>query len=560
MTERHGEAAPDWILVGGRILTGRAEEPRAEALAIRAGRIVAVGKRAEIEELAGEGTRVEELGGAAVVPGLVDAHGHVLGLGFALRRLDLRGVASYQELVQRVTARAGQQPAGTWIHGRGWDQTLWTPAQFPHHSDLSEAVPDHPVLVKRVDGHAALANAAALRLAGIERSTPDPDGGRILRGANGEPTGVLIDNGATLVERVVSPPSRQEQRDALERAVSHLASLGLTGVHDAGVGYAPTIGLTDPEDPGWATVELYRDLLRAGRLPLRVYVMLGGTDAYPPEDRYFERPPVVGEGDGLLTVRAIKIGVDGALGSRGAALEGAYADEPSQSGLVVRSQETLDRLVRRSFESGWQVAIHAIGDRANRMALDAVAAARRAVPEGTDARPRIEHAQVLRPEDIDRFAEIGVIASVQPTHATSDRRWAETRLGPERIAGAYAYRSLARAGARMACGSDFPVEDADPRGGLRAAVARQDAAGEPPEGWRTEESLTIEEALGCFSAGAAYASFTEHENGQIAPGLRADLTILAEDPSAIEPARLTEIKVLRTVVGGRITYTAETRR
>jgi predicted amidohydrolase YtcJ len=314
------DAGPDWILVGGAVVTGDARAPRAEALAVGGGRIIAVGTRGEIEALATARTRVEELAGATVVPGLADAHGHVLGLGFALRRVDLRGVASPDELVRRVAAQAASQPAGSWVLGRGWDQTLWPAAAFPHHQALSAAVPDHPVLVNRIDGHAALANAAALRLAGIDAQTPDPEGGRILRDAAGDPTGVLVDNAAGLVEEMVTVTSRKEQLGALEQALRHLAALGLTAVHDAGVGHDPTVGNSDADDPGWGTVDLYRELLRAGRLPIRVYVMLGGNSSYPPEGRFFQRPPVIYEGEGLLTLRTIKRGVDGALGSRGAAL------------------------------------------------------------------------------------------------------------------------------------------------------------------------------------------------------------------------------------------------
>jgi predicted amidohydrolase YtcJ len=274
--------------------------------------------------------------------------------------------------------------------------------------------------------------------------------------------------------------------------------------------------------------------------------MLGGNSSYPPEGSFFQRPPVIDEGEGLLTVRTIKLGVDGALGSRGAALEQDYSDEPGNTGLVTRDQEALDRLVRGAYASGWQVAIHAIGDRGNRMALDAIAAARAAVPGAGDARPRIEPAQVLRLEDIPRVAELGVVASVQPTHATSDRRWAEARLGPERLAGAYAYASLLRAGAVVACGSDFPVESADPLAGLAAAVTR--------DGWRLEEALTVGEALDCFTQGAARAAFWEDKAGRLAPGFWADMTILDADPTAVPAARLAHLQVLRTIVGGRITY------
>lgn len=551
-----GGDEPDWILVGGVVLTGEDDAPRAEALAVKDGRIVGVGPRSLIEAMAGPATRLEDLRGHVVVPGLVDAHGHVLGLGFSLRRVELRGAGTYAALIRRAADRAAEQEPGSWILGRGWDQTLWEGGEFPHHRELSAAVPHHPVLLDRVDGHAALANEAALVLAGINRDTPDPPGGRIFHDAEGLPTGVLIDNAIGLVEAHVTPPSRAEQLEALDLAVHHLAALGLTGVHDAGVGYNPTLGLADPQDPGWGMVDLYRELLAAGRLPIRVYVMLGGNGASPGQEAYFARPPVLGEGDGMITVRAIKVGVDGALGSRGAALVEPYTDRPGTRGLLLRDQATLDRLMSRAFADGWQVAVHAIGDRANRMVLDAVEKARRDHPDVADTRPRVEHAQVLRPVDIPRFARLGVIASVQPTHATSDRRWAATRLGEERLQGAYAYGSLAGAGAVLACGSDFPVENADPLAGLQAAVARTDARGEPEGGWRLQEALSPAAALACFTRGPAYAAFMEDETGRLAVGLRADFTVLDGDPLTVDAGTLSALKVVRTVVGGRTTYQA----
>jgi predicted amidohydrolase YtcJ len=544
----------DLILVGGTVLTGDGSGPPAEAVAVAEGRILAVGSRSTIEALAGAATRVVDLEGGVVVPGLVDAHGHVLGLGFSLRRVNLREAPTFQDVVSRVQGQTLLQGAGSWILGRGWDQSLWPGRQFPHHGELSAAVPDHPVLVTRVDGHAALANAAAMALAGITAATPDPDGGRILHDEQGEPTGVLIDNAIGLVREAVPPPDHEEQIQALELAVNHLAAQGLTAVHDAGVGYNPTLGLADPADPGWAMVDLYRDLLARGELPIRVYVMLGGNGAAPAAENFFARPKVMGEGDGLLTVRAIKLGVDGALGSRGAALEEPYSDEPSGRGLLTREQDSLDLLVRRAYQEGWQIAVHAIGDRANRMVLDAVERAAAEVPEATDPRPRIEHAQVLRPADIPRFAELGVIASVQPTHATSDQRWAAARLGPERLQGAYAYASLHAAGAMMACGSDFPVERANPLESLQAAVARIDRAGHPAGGWRLEEGLSAAQALACFTSGPAYAAFMESETGQIRVGMRADLTVLSANPLTVPPEDLASLQVLRTMVGGRTVY------
>jgi predicted amidohydrolase YtcJ len=554
MVEQNSALHADLILVGGTVLTGDGSGPPAEAVAIADGRIVAVGSRTEMEALATSSTRVDELAGGVVVPGLVDAHGHVLGLGFSLRRADLRGAPSFQEVVSRIQEQAARQTAGTWVLGRGWDQSLWEGKQFPHHKELSAAVPDHPVLVRRVDGHAALANEAALVMAGITAATPDPAGGKVVRDEHGQPTGVFIDNAMDLVGEKVTPPGRKEQIQALELAVNHLAAQGLTAVHDAGLGYSPTLGLDDPSDPGWATVDLYRDLLGRDALPIRIYGMLGGNGADPPEESFFARPQVMGEGDGMLTVRAIKLGVDGALGSRGAAMEEPYSDEPAGRGLVTREQDSLDRLMRRAFEEGWQVAVHAIGDRGNRMVLDAVERAREAVPQAVDPRPRLEHAQILRPEDIPRLARLGVIASVQPTHATSDQRWAEKRIGPERLEGAYAYASLLAAQATVVCGSDFPVELANPLEGLQAAVARTDRTGHPPGGWRLHEGLSAPQALACFTAGPAYAAFMESETGRIQVGMRADLTVLDANPLTVAPTELGSVQVLRTLVGGRTVY------
>ncbi len=547
-------AVAEVVFVGGQVVRSALPTVVDEAVAWRDGRILAIGSRRQVEAVIGPQTRVVELEGATVVPGLVDAHGHVLSLGFSLRRVSLRDTVTYDQLINRVAKEASQRPADSWIFGRGWDQTMWPEAVFPHHLPLSTAVPDHPVVLERVDGHAVLVNQAALQRAGITAATPDPAGGRILRDEDGEPTGVLVDNAAALLDPVIPTPNREEQLDALERAVRHLASLGLTAVHDAGTGYAPSLGLDDEADPGWHTIDLYRELLARQALPIRIYAMLGGNGAYPGEAAYFSRPPVVGEGDGMLTVRAIKLGADGALGSRGAALEEAYSDEPGHRGLETRSQQDLDRLVGRAHREGWQVAIHAIGDRANRMALDAFASARGAADRPGDTRPRIEHAQVLRPLDVARFADVGVIASVQPSHATSDRRWAGTRIGAERLAGAYAYRSLLQAGAAMACGSDFPVESANPLAGLQAAVARTDADGAPQGGWRPEERLTAAEALACFTSGAAWAAFMEGDNGSLEVGMRADLTVLSGDPLTTPPGELVSLRVLRTVVGGRTVH------
>ncbi|MFQ5719492.1 MAG: amidohydrolase [Acidobacteriota bacterium] len=527
----------------------------AAAIGIRNGRIVSVGSRADVVHACPVGAPVREMEGATVLPGLVDAHGHVLAHGFALARLDLRDVASYEELVDRVAARAGRLPAGRWILGQGWDHTRWPGGALPHHDLLSRVTPEHPVHLRRIDMHAALVNARAMASVSLTRASTAPEGGRIVRDADGEPTGLLIDEAAGLVESSIPPPSASARRDALERALIHVARLGITAVHDAGVGYAPDLGVMDQADPGWATVDQYRQMQAEHRLPVRVCVMLGGNFAHPPLASYFARPPLAPDAEGRLRVQAVKIGVDGALGSRGAALEEPYEDDPLQAGLLTRSAEETTRIARRALETGWQIAIHAIGDRANRVALDALDAARRTVPSARDPRPRIEHAQVLRASDVRRFGEGGVIASVQPVHAVSDHRWVGERLG-RRVQGAYAYASLAAHGACLAAGSDFPVEDPDPLMGLQAAVARRDGNGRPEIGWRMEEALDLTAALAAFTRGAAHAAFMESETGRLRPGMRADLTLVDRDPFTVSPEEIGRLQVQLTVVEGETVFDA----
>ncbi len=527
----------DLILLEARIHTMDAARPRAEAVAVRGGRFVHVGDSAGAMALRGPSTQVRDLGGATVLPGLTDAHGHVAGLGFAMERLDFTGTRSAEAIAEQVRLKAASTPPGTWIRGRGWDQNDWERKEFPSSRLLDEAAPRHPVALDRVDGHAVWVNGSALHLAGVTRHTPDPPGGRILRDESGGPSGVLVDAAEGLVTSRIPPPTREQTRAALQRGMRRCLESGLTSVHDAGVSAGE--------------LEVYRELLVDGDFPFRVYAMLA-DDAELVRDR-LSRPPEIGLGDGRLTVRAVKLYMDGALGSRGARLLRPYADEPSTSGLSITAPARLEDLTRGAARAGFQLCVHAIGDRGNREALDAFERGLGEAARGGH-RFRIEHAQVLDPADVPRLAALRVIASMQPTHATSDMPWAEARLGPERLAGAYAWRSLIDSGARVACGSDFPHESESPLLGLWAAVTRQDPDGRPPDGWLPRQRMTREQAVRCFTVEAAYAAFEEETRGSIAPGRLADMTVLSEDVLQGPVRRILDAQVLMTIVGGRIAY------
>ena len=541
----------DIIYTGARIYTlaGEAprsveDEPTAEAIAIRGGRIVEVGSNDAVRALAGPGTRVLDLDGATVVPGLVDSHLHLQSLGRSLRQVDLVGTTSYEEVIERVRQRSVHVPPGEWIGGRGWDQNDWPGAGYPDHASLSLATPDHPVYLRRVDGHAALVNARALELAGVDASTPDPPGGRIERRPDGAPSGVLVDGACDLVSSRIPPPSTTERRTRLRLALEHCAAAGLTGVHDAGE--------TCDE------VQDARALLAAGELSLRLYAM---WDLTPDTDdpgalaAALELGPQPFDSTSHLAIRTAKFMVDGALGSRGAALLAPYSDAPDQSGLIRYDLDEFVALARPLHQAGFQLATHAIGDAANRLVLDAYAELQREHPR-SDARHRIEHAQILAPADIPRFAELGVLPAMQPTHCTSDMPWAGTRLGPERLRGAYAWRSLRETGVVLPGGSDAPVEDVSPLLGIYAAITRQDLQGRPAAGWAPEERLGRSEALRAFTSWAAAASFTEHELGTLEVGKLADLTVLDRDVMRVDAAQIPLTQVLLTIVGGEVVYAA----
>jgi predicted amidohydrolase YtcJ len=533
--EAHGEDTADLILRHGVFYpvqpSGRVEG----SLAVRGGRIAYLGPDAGADRLRGPKTRVIDLAGRAVTPGLIDAHSHLVGLGQALQEVDLTGTATYKEIVRKVREAASKVPAGTWVRGRGWDQNDWPEKQFPTHEELSAAVPDHPVWLTRVDGHAALVNARAMQVLGIDASIKDPSGGRFLRGGDGRPTGVLIDNAMGVVEGRMPDASVEDRQRALRLAARHCVELGLTTVTDMGIGDAD--------------YRAYSALRKAGELPLRAALFL--TDDARLLTHWFERGPEIDPGARLL-VRGVKMYIDGALGSRGAALVEPYSDDPGNLGLLVSTGDHLEDVSRRALAAGFQVGIHAIGDRGGLVVLDAME--RAFGGPKPEARFRVEHAQVMRPEDLQRMSRLGVIASMQPTHATSDMPWAGDRVGERRLAGAYAWRKVLNAGGRLALGSDFPVESADPRLGLYAAVTRQDLQGKPPGGWLPGERLTREEALRGFTLDAAWSLFLEKEVGSLEVGKRADLVVFARDPMTVPEAEIPKAEIDFTIVEGQVVH------
>lgn len=532
-----GATAQVTVVTAATVHTMDAARPTAQAFAYDAdGRILDVGAR-EAVLAAHPGAKRLDLGDAIVVPGLIDAHGHVGNLGYTFLRADLVGTASKGEVIARLQAFAKSLKPGAWLLGRGWDQNDWPEKEFPTAADLDAAFPDRPVWLRRVDGHAGWANTAAMKAVTRDLGGDwQPDGGRIER-RDGRATGVFVDGAMDLVDRVVPPVDDATATRALELGMKAAVEHGLTGVHDAGVSLD--------------NLRRYMRLADAGAMPLRIDAMADGDHealAWLCEHGPYHHP------GGRLAMRTVKLYIDGALGSRGAALLQPYTDAPESHGLLVIEPSKLREITQRARRCGVQVATHAIGDRGNREVLDAYQAA--LGPSPGDHRWRIEHAQVLAPQDLPRLAQLGIIASMQPTHATSDMPWAQDRLGAQRIVGAYAWRQLRDTGARLALGSDFPVESVDPRLGLYAAVTRTDADGMPVGGWRPEDKLTAFEALRGFTLDAAYAGFDEAAVGSLQAGKHADFVVLGGDPLTVDPSTLRTLEIRATYVDGRAVYEA----
>ena len=524
------------IIHNGCVYTLDDDNPAATAVVFDGGRIIYVGDDEGAEPYTAKNAEVIDLKGAVALPGLIDAHAHIMSLGKFLDELNLKGVDSPWKVKRMVQEKAVVAPEGEWIIGRGWDQNLWESKEFPTYEELG-GVEANPVCLSRVDGHAVWVNKTALDLCGITRETIDPVGGRIIRFDNGEPTGIFIDNAIDLMKDKIPKASGEIKKRRLLRAIRECTKYGLTGVGDAWVTKE--------------TLELYREIIAEDSMSMRIYCLL--SDEVELLDEFYKSGPVTEYGGGLLTMRSVKLFADGALGSRGALLFEPYSDDNSTCGIEVTGEEEIYRRALDALKAGLQVSTHAIGDRANHITLNAYQRALKEIP-GEDRRLRIEHDQVLTAEDIKRYRELGIIASMQPTHATSDMPWAEKRLGSQRIKGAYAWRSLLDAGARLAFGSDFPVEQVNPFLGIYAAVTRQDLEGSPEGGWYPEQKLTVEEAVRGFTAWAAYAQFQEDKIGMIKPGMCADFTIIDRDIFKVSPREIADAEVLMTIVGGEIVY------
>lgn len=497
-----------------------------------AGHILATGGNDLLERYP-DADRVDA-GGNFVLPGLVDAHAHLYSQGFLTISLDLAGTPSLGEAQQAIKNYADAHPGRDWLVGRGWNQVLWPVQEFPRASDIDAVVADRPVWMRRIDGHAGWANSKSLEIAGIDDDTTDPIGGKILRDSSGHATGVLIDKAMDLVEEHVPAPGKDDIRIAYLNAIDLLVALGMTGMHDAGISVAEAevlIALADNDE-----------------LDMRIYAMLDGAG----ENLDAMGKPLKAYGRERLDIQAVKLYSDGALGSRGAAMIDPYTDDDENRGLPFWTQEQLDQFVRKSNDMGFQVGIHAIGDLGNRMALDAFEAAQGGKP--SPLRNRVEHSQIIAAEDMPRFAKLGVIASMQPIHATSDMNMAEDRIGSERIAGAYAWRRLLDSGAVIAGGSDFPVERPNPFLGLYASVTRQDRAGMPEGGWYPDQALTRAEALHSFTLAAAFAAHQESRLGSLEPGKWADFIVIDRDYFTVPVAEIDDIVVLQTWVGGDLVY------
>jgi predicted amidohydrolase YtcJ len=535
----------DIIFKNGNIYTANEKTPRAQAIAVKGDRIVFVGSNSDAQKYVGTATRVVDLHGNTVLPGMTDAHHHLSGVGFREMTLNLEGITSLQGFLAKVKTRVDQAKPGEWVTGRGWIETHWQPSVFPTRQDLDNVAPNNPLILTRADGHASVVNTAALKIAQVDKNTPNPFGGEISKDKQtGEPNGMLLDAAQGLVRRRIPPTTRDDEERAIILGVKRDIELGWTQIQDAGGSYGD--------------VDLYKNLYGAGTIKLRIYKAVYGPGANA--NRLLGEGPIIGAFQNRFNVRTIKVVSDGALGSRGAALLAPYSDAPDTAGFLTVKAEELRPMLIAALRQGIQVETHAIGDRANRFILDEYETALKTVPTNErkirDPRWRVEHAQIVNPADIPRFAQLGIIPSMQPSHAIGDLFFAPSRLGISRLAGAYAWQSFIKSGIVVPGGSDAPVERGEPMIEFYAAVARKDQKGFSAEGWHPEEAVTREQALKMFTIWPAYAAFEEKLRGSIEVGKLADLTVLSADIMAIPELEILKTKCLMTVIGGEIVYEA----
>ena len=525
-------------LINGKVWTVDEKQPVAEAVAVQGDRIIAVGTHQQVQPFIDEATQVIDLQGKLVLPGFIDAHTHFMDAGLNLLRVDLRPATDAQDFARRIKERAELLPPGEWILGGNWDHERWPVKEHPHKELIDPLTPDHPVLVKRLDGHIALANTKALQLAGITRDTPSPPGGTIAKDpATGEPTGILMDRAMDLVYQIIPLPSAEMRLQAVQAAMDEAKRCGVTSIQD------------NADPLAFAT---YLKLWREGRLTVRIYAWRQVEEFEKLTSLGF----CTGFGDNMLKLGAIKVFADGSMGAGTALFFEPYNDRPDTSGLSIHTPEELEMMFIAVDKAGWQIACHAIGDKANRIVLDAVEKMIKANGE-RDRRFRIEHAQVVPPEELRLYKQLQVIASVQPSHCIDDMRWAEKRIGTERCRYAYQWKSFLDAGVKLAFGTDWDVEPLNPMLGLYAAVTRQTPEGSPPGGWFPEQRLTLEEAIRLYTLGSAFAAFEEDIKGSIEGGKLADMVVLSQDIFKVPSPKILDTKVEMSLLGGKIIYQRE---
>ncbi len=537
----------DLLIYNGAIYTLDARRPRVEAVAVKNGKIIALGAEQELQAYRGQSTRLLDLQGATMTPGLIESHGHLLGMGYAKMQLDLSGARSYQEMIDMVAEAASKISPGEWILGRGWHQSKWNPKPkpmvrgFQTHQALSAVSPDNPVFLRHASGHAAIANAKAMEIAGITSASEISEDGEIIKDAQGNPTGIFTEAAMQLIARHIPQSTPESNRRALKLAIEECLRNGITSFRDAGADQA--------------AIRTYRQFLENDGLTIRLYVMLSGSDRALLRD-WFQRRPEIGSGNQHLTIRAIKLYADGALGSRGAWLLEPYSDRPGHSGNSITPPDTIYAIAKEALKHGFQVCTHAIGDRANREVLNAYERIFAETPElAKDHRFRIEHAQHLSKQDIPRFAQLGVIPAMQAIHMSSDRPWAINRLGRERIEeGAYVWQKLLQSGARIANGTDTPVEPINPLACFYASVARKTLQGQPPGGYEADQKMSREQALRSYTLDGAYAGFEETTLGSIEVGKLADFTVFSKDIMTIPEEEILNTEILYTIIDGKVVY------